>query len=141
MTAAVEPDDDGRTTRSSEVRYATNGDVEYVAFPVRWDEGGEVAAFAMEAINTRTGAFSLQVVGQPGGTDGCACSNCAPHDQEGFMPVRYWCRVWGDPIPCSAMTREGRQCLRYAADDDPEQLCSTHRAIKRRRQQRGGVTA
>jgi hypothetical protein len=128
MSALADGGENRRTARDEETRYTTNGPWRYAMFPVRWDADGDVTALAIEAANSETGALSFSIGGQPGGTNGCACRSCAPHEQSGPLPGQWpWAiahtRSPGDR--CTAITRDKRRCMNAA--EDLSDLCATHR--------------
>jgi hypothetical protein len=145
MSAAMmEPADDGATREAAGgIHQVTRGRFRYTSFPVRWDDEGRCAAVALEAADAETGDALEFVIVAPGDVNGCACADCAPHEQYG-PPSPRWLREHGLVCDrCTATTRNGRECLNNTEGHESG-LCGTHRHLQNPPPQRAhcaGITA
>lgn len=129
MSALMEPDDDGTTREAAGgIHQITRGRFLYTSFPVQWDNEGRCAAVALDAYDTETGARDFAIVA-PGAVNGCACADCAPHEQVGPVPIEYVSRLVWNPVQerqqCAASTRAGTRC--NAMTGHPSGYCGHHK--------------
>lgn len=94
MSALMEPDDGPGPITRVDLHFSEDGRFRFTAFPVRWDTEGETTAIAVERLDTETGEADFKILGLQGEPmTGCACRDCAPHEQDGPLPLGYASRV------------------------------------------------
>ena len=116
----MEPGDDDGTTREAAggITQITRGRFVYTSFPVRWDDEGRCAAVALQAHDVENDVRTFVIVA-PGGVNGCACADCAPHDQDGPIPVQIAARIHGDRSETASCAREVPCATCKAAAGEP----------------------